>query len=65
MALVDIVKYESNDEEFIHKFPFEDIKLGSQLIVNVSQTAFFVKGGEILDQFNSGTHTLSTETYQF
>ena len=61
MALVDIVKYESNDEEFIHKFPFEDIKLGSQLIVNVSQTAFFVKGGEILDQFNSGTHTLSTE----
>jgi membrane protease subunit (stomatin/prohibitin family) len=61
MALVDIVKYESNHEEFIHKYPSEDIKLGSQLIVDVSQTAFFVKGGEILDQFKSGTHTLSTE----
>lgn len=61
MALIDVVKYESTNEEFIHKFPSEDIKLGSQLIVDVSQTAFFVKGGEILDQFNSGTHTLSTE----
>ena len=61
MALIDVVKYEGNHEEFIHKFPSEDITLGSQLIVSVSQTAFFVKGGKILDQFESGTYTLTTE----
>lgn len=61
MAIIDIVKYVSNHEEFIHKFPSEDIKLGSQLIVDVSQTAFFVKGGKIFDQFDSGTYTLTTE----
>ena len=61
MPIVNIVKYESNLEEFIHKFPSEDLKIGSQLIVSVSQVAFFVKGGKILDKFSPGTHTLSTD----
>jgi len=61
MALIDIIKYESNDEEFISKFHKSDIKLGSQLIVGVSQIAFFVKGGKINDQFEPGTYTLTTE----
>ena len=61
MALIDVIKYESNDEEFISKFHKSDIKLGSQLIVSVSQTAFFVKGGKINDQFEPGTYTLTTE----
>lgn len=61
MSIINVIKYENNHEEFIHKFPIEDIKLGSQLIVNVAQIAFFVKGGQIFDQFGSGTYTLSTE----
>ena len=61
MALIDVVKYQGSNEEFISKYPKSDIKLGSQLIVNVSQVAFFVKGGQILDCFESGTYTLTTE----
>jgi membrane protease subunit (stomatin/prohibitin family) len=60
MAILDIIKYESNAEEFVWKHPVEDLKLGSQLIVNTSQKAFFVKGGKILDEFKSGTTTLKS-----
>ena len=60
MAILDIIKYESNAEEFVWKHPVEDLKLGSQLIVNTSQKAFFVKGGKILDEFKSGTTSLKS-----
>ena len=60
MAFIDVIKYEANSEQFIWKHPVEDLKLGTQLIVNTSQKAFFVKGGEILDEFDSGTTTLTS-----
>ena len=61
MALIDIVKVDSNDNEFVIKYPSEDLRMGTQVVVNTSQTAFFVKGGKIFDQFESGTHTIKTE----
>jgi membrane protease subunit (stomatin/prohibitin family) len=61
MALIDVVKVTVNDEDFVVKFPSEDLRLGTQVIVNTSQTAFFVKGGKIFDQFESGTHTIKSE----
>lgn len=61
MALINVIKCDMVDGEFCYKFPSDDLKLGSQLIVYPSQTAFFVKGGEILDAFTSGTYTLSSE----
>lgn len=61
MALIDVVKYEINDGEFCHKFPSEDLRIGTQLIVYPAQTAFFVKGGSICDEFLSGTYTIKTE----
>lgn len=61
MALIDVVKCEIVDGEFCHKFPSEDLRIGSQLIVYPSQTAFFVKGGVICDEFSSGTHTIKSE----
>lgn len=61
MALINVIKCEILDGEFCYKYPSDDLKLGSQLIVYPSQTAFFVKGGEILDSFTSGTYTLSSE----
>jgi len=61
MAIIEIVKYQANNEEFVYKFPSEDLRFGTQLIVNISQTAFFVKGGVILDQYESGTYTLKSE----
>jgi membrane protease subunit (stomatin/prohibitin family) len=38
----------------------EELRLGTQLVVNQSQQAVFVKGGQIADVFDAGTHTLAT-----
>ena len=61
MSVVDIVKWESNPNELVHKFQSDGIRLGSQLVVYPSQTAFFVKGGKILDDFICGTYTIKSE----
>ena len=61
MALIDRIKHDAIDDSFIvWKYPSENLKLGSQLVVNQSQEAIFVKNGEALDVFGPGTHTLST-----
>jgi membrane protease subunit (stomatin/prohibitin family) len=61
MALVDRIKHDApNDARLVWKYDSEEIKLGAQLIVNQSQEAVFVKGGQALDVFGPGTHTLST-----
>ena len=61
MALIDVVKCEIVDGELCRKFTSEDLKIGTQLVVYPSQTAFFVKGGAICDSFTTGTHTIKTE----
>lgn len=61
MALIDVVKCDIIDGELCRKFPSEDLKIGAQLIVYPSQTAFFVKGGAICDSFTAGTYTIKTE----
>lgn len=61
MALIDVVKCEVNDKELVYKFPSEDLRIGTQLVVYAGQTAFFVKGGKVTDEFNSGTYTIKTE----
>lgn len=61
MNIVDVIKCEVNDKELVYKFSSESIRLGSQLIVYPAQTAFFVKGGKILDEFSSGTYTIKSE----
>lgn len=61
MALIDVVKCEVNDNELVYKFPSRDLRIGTQLIVYTGQTAFFVKGGKVMDQFESGTYTIKTE----
>lgn len=61
MALIDVVKWEINTKEIVHKFPSEDLRIGTQLVVYTGQTAFFVKGGKIYDSFEAGTYTLKTE----
>jgi len=61
MPLIDRIKFDApSDDILVWKIPTEEIKLGSQLIVNQSQEALFLKGGEVCDLFGPGTHTLST-----
>lgn len=62
-ALIDRIKYDgpqNGSPWLVYKYPSEKFVLGSQLIVNQGQEALFFKGGEALDLFGAGTHTLHT-----
>ena len=58
-GFIDRIKYNGEADELVWKFPYENLSVGAQLIVNQSQEAIFVKGGAIADVFGPGTHTLS------
>lgn len=60
MALIDVVKCEANSQILVEKFPSNDLRIGTQLVVHTGQVAFFVKGGKVMDMFESGTHTIKT-----
>ena len=63
MASADVIKFDGfqNGQDWVaYKYPGEQFFTGSQLIVNPSQEAIFIKGGEICDIFGAGTHTLHT-----
>lgn len=60
MALIDVVKCTMEDNELVAKFPSDDLRMGTQLVVYPGQTAFFVKGGQIYDEFEAGTYMLKT-----
>ena len=58
-GLIDRIKYNGEEDELVWKFPYENLSIGAQLIVNQSQEAIFLKGGAACDIFGPGTHTLS------
>ncbi|MCL1934156.1 MAG: SPFH domain-containing protein [Candidatus Azobacteroides sp.] len=58
-GFIDRIKYNGEEDELVWKFPYENLSIGAQLIVNQTQEAVFVKGGAIADIFGAGTHTLS------
>ena len=51
MAIVDIVKYNGTLDEFIWKYPRDDLGTWTQLIVNETQEALLLKDGKICDLF--------------
>lgn len=61
MGLVDVIKCDIAENELVGRYEKDDISLGAQLIVYPGQTAFFMKGGTVCDQFEAGTYTLSTD----
>ena len=60
-GLFDVIQYNGNPEDLVWKFPYNNLSIGAQLIVNKSQEAVFVKGGVVCDVFGEGTHTLSSK----
>ncbi len=63
MAIIDRVKYDGRPNGLpwlVYKYPSDELTLGTQLIVTKGQEALFFKGGEALDLFGEGTHTLQT-----
>jgi membrane protease subunit (stomatin/prohibitin family) len=68
MAIIDVLKYDGPNNVLVWKWRSksntsreEELRLGTQLVVNQSQEACFVKGGQLLDVFGPGTHTLSSK----
>ena len=60
MALVDVIQYNGSPDVFAWKYPSSELGTWTQLIVNESQEAILVKGGQVCDVFGAGRHTLST-----
>lgn len=58
--MIDVVKWDANEDELVWKFPSNDLSLGTQLIVKTAQTAIFVKDGKIFDLFEPGSYTLKS-----
>ena len=42
MSLIDVIKYEGDNQTFVWKHPEEDFNTGSQLIVHEAQEAIFL-----------------------
>lgn len=60
MAIIDVVKYDGPADVLVWRHPTGDLTWGTQVIVNQTQEALFLKGGQIADVLGPGTHTLET-----
>jgi membrane protease subunit (stomatin/prohibitin family) len=73
MAIIDVLKYEGPNDELVWKWTPKNgnskrenqLRIGTQLVVNESQEAFMFKGGKLLDAFGPGTHTLTSYNLPF
>jgi len=68
MAIIDVLKYDGPNNVLVWKWRSnsnesreQELRYGTQLVVNQSQEACFIKGGQMLDVFGPGTHTLSSK----
>lgn len=58
-GFIDVIQFNGEPDDLVWKFPYNNISTASQLVVNQSQEAIFLKGGEVADIFGPGTKTLS------
>jgi membrane protease subunit (stomatin/prohibitin family) len=64
LGLSVIEFFDNTGQQMVHRWPetgSTDIKWGSQLIVQESQSAVFFRDGKALDTFAAGRYTLSTQ----
>ena len=70
MAFIDVLKFRGPEDAIVWKWEpeaqrwgrrQEELRIGTQLVVNQSFVAVFVSGGRIADIFAPGTYTLSTK----
>lgn len=65
MAIIEVIKYNGGPDVFAWKYPSDELGTWTQLIVNESQEALLYKGGQALDLFAAGRHTLETANIPF
>lgn len=58
---IAIIKYEGNNDVLIWKYPIEDIKIGSKLIVHESQEVILFQEGQALTLLKQGIYTFGTD----
>lgn len=61
MAVIDVVKWNAEPDEFIWKYSSDQLSAGTRLIVSATQEALVVIGGEVSEPFTAGTHILDTQ----
>lgn len=70
MAFIDVLKFRGPEDAIVWKWEpeaqrwgrrKEELRIGTQLVVNQSFIAVFVNGGQIADIFAPGTYTLTTK----
>lgn len=64
-SIIEVIRYDGPNDILIWKFPNEDFNTNTQLIVGPAQEAIFIKGGQVLGRFTSGTYKLDTKNYPF
>ena len=60
-GIIEVIKYEGNNDTFVWKHPSEDFNTKSQLIVHQTQEAILFLNGQMCDSFGPGKHTLETQ----
>lgn len=61
MPVLDRIKFDPlSDDWFVWKFPSDNIKMGSHLVVNEAQEAVLFRGGQAYDVFGPGTYALES-----
>ncbi|MBO9606032.1 MAG: SPFH domain-containing protein [Paenibacillaceae bacterium] len=65
MAIIEVVKFDGPPDLLVWKYPNSELGTWTQLIVNETQEALLFKGGQALDLFQAGRHTLTTQNIPF
>lgn len=60
MAIIEVIKYNGPPGVFAWRYPNQELGTWTQLIVNETQEVILFKGGQALDLFTAGRHTLNT-----
>lgn len=63
--IINLIKYEGDNDVFIYKHSQVDFNIGSQLIVHESQEAVLFRNGMALESFGPGRHALNSENIPF
>lgn len=63
MAISELVKWDQMNEYLVWKYPNNELSTWTQLVVNESQEALFIKDGVLHNVFSAGRYTLDTENF--